>query len=205
MADRAVVYAVDDDVAMRESLAFLLDAAGFTVVAFETASSFLEALPGIESGCVVTDVRMPGIDGIELLRRVKQAKPALSVIVITAHGEIPLAVQAMKLGAIDFLEKPFEDERLVDAIRAAVANTTDRARAEAAAAQIASRVAGLSPRERQVLEGLVAGLSNKTIARDLSISPRTVEVYRDNVMTKLQAANLSELVRLAVRAGVLKD
>ncbi len=205
MADRAVVYAVDDDVAMRELLAFLLDAAGFTVVAFETASSFLEALPGIESGCVVTDVRMPGIDGIELLRRVKRAKPALSVIVITAHGEIPLAVQAMKLGAIDFLEKPFEDERLVDAIRAAVANTTDRAKAEAAATQIASRVAALSPRERQVMEGLVAGLSNKTIARDLSISPRTVEVYRDNVMTKLQAASLSELVRLAVRAGVLKD
>lgn len=205
MADRAVVYAVDDDVAMRESLAFLLDAAGFTVVAFETASSFLEALPGIESGCVVTDVRMPGIDGIELLRRVKRAKPALSVIVITAHGEIPLAVQAMKLGAIDFLEKPFEDERLVDAIRAAVANTTDRAKAEAAATQIASRVAALSPREHQVMEGLVAGLSNKTIARDLSISPRTVEVYRDNVMTKLQAASLSELVRLAVRAGVLKD
>lgn len=205
MADRAVVYAVDDDVAMRELLAFLLDAAGFTVVAFETASSFLEALPGIKSGCVVTDVRMPGIDGIELLRRVKRAKPALSVIVITAHGEIPLAVQAMKLGAIDFLEKPFEDERLVDAIRAAVANTTDRAKAEAAATQIASRVAALSPRERQVMEGLVAGLSNKTIARDLSISPRTVEVYRDNVMTKLQAASLSELVRLAVRAGVLKD
>ncbi len=205
MADGAVVYAVDDDVAMRESLAFLLDAAGFTVVAFETASSFLEALPGIDSGCVVTDVRMPGIDGIELLRRVKQAKPALSVIVITAHGEIPLAVQAMKLGAIDFLEKPFEDERLIEAIRTAVADTTDRARAEAAAAQVASRVSALSPRERQVMEGLVAGLSNKTIARDLNISPRTVEVYRDNVMTKLQAASLSELVRLAVRAGVLRD
>jgi two-component system, LuxR family, response regulator FixJ len=205
MADGAIVYAVDDDVAMRESLAFLLDAAGFTVVAFETASSFLEALPGIDSGCVVTDVRMPGIDGIELLRRVKQAKPALSVIVITAHGEIPLAVQAMKLGAIDFLEKPFEDERLIEAIRAAVADATDRARAEAAAAQIASRVNALSPRERQVMEGLVAGLSNKTIARDLNISPRTVEVYRDNVMTKLQAASLSEVVRLAVRAGVLRD
>ena len=148
---------------------------------------------------------MPGIDGIELLRRVKQAKPALSVIVITAHGEIPLAVQAMKLGAIDFLEKPFEDERLIEAIRTAVADTTDRARAEAAAAQVASRVNALSPRERQVMEGLVAGLSNKTIARDLNISPRTVEVYRDNVMTKLQAASLSELVRLAVRAGVLRD
>ena len=205
MAEEAVVYAVDDDVAMRKSLAFLLDAAGFTVVAFETASSFLDALPGIESGCVVTDVRMPGIDGIELLKRVKQEKPALSVIVITAHGEIPLAVQAMKLGAIDFLEKPFEDERLIDAIRAAVANTADRARAETAAAQIASRVAALSPRERQVMEGLVAGLSNKTIARDFGISPRTVEVYRDNVMTKLRAANLSELVRFAMRAGVLKD
>lgn len=205
MADGAVVYAVDDDVAMRELLAFLLDAAGFTVVAFETASSFLEALPGIDLGCVVTDVRMPGIDGIELLRRVKQAKPALSVIVITAHGEIPLAVQAMKLGAIDFLEKPFEDERLIEAIRTAVADTTDRARAEAAAAQVASRVNALSPRERQVMEGLVAGLSNKTIARDLNISPRTVEVYRDNVMTKLQAASLSEVVRLAVRAGVLRD
>lgn len=205
MADGAVVYAVDDDVAMRELLAFLLDAAGFTVVAFETAASFLEALPGIDLGCVVTDVRMPGIDGIELLRRVKQAKPALSVIVITAHGEIPLAVQAMKLGAIDFLEKPFEDERLIEAIRTAVADTTDRARAEAAAAQVASRVSALSARERQVMEGLVAGLSNKTIARDLNISPRTVEVYRDNVMTKLQAASLSELVRLAVRAGVLRD
>ena len=111
----------------------------------------------------------------------------------------------MKLGAIDFLEKPFEDERLIEAIRTAVADTTDRARAEAAAAQVASRVNALSPRERQVMEGLVAGLSNKTIARDLNISPRTVEVYRDNVMTKLQAASLSEVVRLAVRAGVLRD
>ncbi len=205
MAEGMVVYAVDDDVAMRESLAFLLEAAGFTVVAFETASSFLDALPGIESGCVVTDVRMPGIDGIELLKRVKREKPALSVIVITAHGEVPLAVQAMKLGAIDFVEKPFDDERLIEAIRGAVASATDRARAEAATTEIASRVAALSPRERQVMEGLVAGLSNKAIARNHHISPRTVEVYRDNVMTKLQAANLSELVRFAMRAGVLKD
>ena len=205
MADEMVVYAVDDDVAMRDLLTFLLEAAGFRVVAFETASSFLDALPGIESGCVVTDVRMPGIDGIELLKRVKREKPALSVIVITAHGEIALAVQAMKLGAIDFVEKPFDDERLINAIRAAVASAMDRARAEAAAAQIASRVAALSPRERQVMEGLVAGLSNKAITRNHRISPRTVEVYRDNVMTKLQAANLSELVRFAMRAGVLKD
>jgi two-component system response regulator FixJ len=205
MTEDAFVYVIDDDGAMRDSLAFLLDSAGFSVAAYESASSFLEALPRIESGCVVTDVRMPGIDGIELLKRVKQEKPALCVIVITGHGEIPLAVQAMKLGAMDFLEKPFEDERLIEAVRGALASIADRAKAEAATAQIASRVAVLSPRERQVLEGLVAGQSNKTMARDLQISPRTVEVYRDNVMTKLQVANLSELVRLAMRAGVLKD
>jgi two-component system, LuxR family, response regulator FixJ len=205
MAEDAFVYVIDDDGAMRDSLAFLLDSAGISVATFESASSFLEALPRIESGCVVTDVRMPGIDGIELLKRLKQEKPALCVIVITGHGEIPLAVQAMKLGAMDFLEKPFDDERLIEAVRSALASIADKAKADAVTAQVASRVAVLSPRERQVLEGLVAGHSNKTMARDLQISPRTVEVYRDNVMTKLQVANLSELVRLAMRAGVLKD
>jgi two-component system, LuxR family, response regulator FixJ len=205
MAEDAFVYVIDDDGAMRDSLAFLLDSAGISVATFESASSFLEALPRIESGCVVTDVRMPGVDGIELLKRLKQEKPALCVIVITGHGEIPLAVQAMKLGAMDFLEKPFDDERLIEAVRSALASIADKAKADAVTAQVASRVAVLSPRERQVLEGLVAGHSNKTMARDLQISPRTVEVYRDNVMTKLQVANLSELVRLAMRAGVLKD
>jgi len=124
---------------------------------------------------------------------------------MTGHGDVPLAVEAMKLGADDFIEKPFEDQRLIDIIRAAMTSATDALKGEAASTQIMSRVAALSQRERQVLEGLVTGLSNKAIARDYGISPRTVEVYRANVMTKMQATNLSELVRLAMRAGVLKD
>ena len=145
------------------------------------------------------------MDGLELLRRIKQERPRLPVIIMTGHGDVPLAVEAMKLGAHDFIEKPFEDQSLIDTIRAAMASFADALADEVASAQIASRVAGLSPRERQVLEGLVTGLPNKAIARDYGISPRTVEVYRANVMTKMQAANLSELVRLAMRAGVLKD
>jgi two-component system response regulator FixJ len=205
MVDEPAVYVVDDDDAMRDSLDFLLAAAGFSVKAFESASSFLEVLARVQAGCLITDIRMPGMDGLELLRRVKRERPLLPVIMMTGHGDVPLAVEAMKLGANDFIEKPFEDQRLIDAIRAAMASFADALEDEAVSAQIMSRVAALSQRERQVLEGLVAGLSNKAIARDYAISPRTVEVYRANVMTKMQAANLSELVRLAMRAGVLKD
>ncbi len=199
------VWVVDDDAAMRDSLDFLLGAAGFSVQVFESATSFLDALPSGQTGCVITDVRMPGMDGIELLKRLKRENPALSVVVMTGHGDVPLAVEAMKLGAVDFVEKPFEDERLIDTVRAALADALDAVKGEGASPQIASRVASLSPRERQVMDGLVAGLSNKAIARDYDISPRTVEVYRANLMTKMQAANLSELVRLAMRAGLLKD
>lgn len=129
----------------------------------------------------------------------------LPIVVMTGHGDIPLAVEAMKLGAIDFLEKPFEDERLLNAITVALSRTADEVKNEAAAAEIAARIASLSPRERQVMDGLVAGLSNKLIAREYDISPRTIEVYRANVMTKMQAGSISELVRLAMRGGVLKD
>jgi two-component system response regulator FixJ len=205
MTNNVTVYVVDDDEAMRDSLDFLLGAAGFSVTVFESASRFLESLPDVQSGCVVTDIRMPGIDGIELLRRLKNDKPAISVVVMTGHGDVPLAVEAMKLGAADFVEKPFEDERLINTIRAALAGATEATKTEAAAAQIASRVATLSPRERQVMEGLIAGLSNKSIAKDYDISPRTVEVYRANVMTKMDATNLSELIRFAMRAGIVKD
>jgi two-component system, LuxR family, response regulator FixJ len=201
----ASVFAVDDDAPMRDSLEFLFNSAGFPVKVFDSAAKFLQFLPSIESGCVVTDIRMPEIDGIELLKRVKRKKPELSVIVMTGHGDIPLAVEAMKLGATDFVEKPFDDERLIDTVRAALAGTTDNLKGDVISAQIADRAAKLSQRERQVLEGLVAGLPNKAIARNYDISPRTVEVYRANVMTKMQAASLSELVRLAIRAGILKD
>ena len=205
MSQKGNVYVIDDDEAMRDSLQFLLDAAGFQVKLFETASSFLETLPKLEFGCVVSDVRMPGIDGIELLKRVKNTNSRFPILIMTGHGDVPLAVEAMKLGAVDFLEKPFGDERLMAMIEGALRQAEPAARNDAVTQDIAGRVASLSPRERQVMEGLVAGLSNKLIAREYDISPRTIEVYRANVMTKMQANSLSELVRLAMRAGLLSD
>ncbi len=207
MAQSGKVCVIDDDSAMRDSLDFLLGSAGFSVRLFDSAQSFLNELPGMEVGCVLTDIRMPGIDGIELLRQLNSASPArkLPVIVMTGHGDVPLAVEAMKLGALDFLEKPFEDDRLVGMIETALSRNDSGSKSEAITADIAARVATLSQRERQVMQGLVTGQSNKVIAREYDISPRTVEVYRANVMTKMQAGNLSELVRFAIRAGILKD
>jgi two-component system response regulator FixJ len=205
MPDRGKVYVIDDDEAMRDSLNFLLDSANFNVTLFETALRFLEALPGLEFGCVVSDVRMPGLDGIELLKRMKADHSKFPIVIMTGHGDVPLAVEAMKQGAVDFLEKPFEDDRLIGMIEAAIQQAEPGMRSEALTHDIAARIATLSPRERQVMNGLIAGLSNKLIARDYDISPRTIEVYRANVMTKMQANSLSELVRLAMRAGLLND
>jgi two-component system response regulator FixJ len=205
MPDKGKVYVIDDDEAMRDSLNFLLDAAGFDVTLFENAANFLDRLPGLEFGCVISDVRMPGIDGIELLKRMKAGQCKFPIVIMTGHGDIPLAVETMKLGAIDFLEKPFEDDRLIGMIEAAIRHAEPAAKSEAVAIEIAARIATLSPRERQVMNGLIAGLSNKLIARDYDISPRTIEVYRANVMTKMQANSLSELVRLAIRAGLIDD
>jgi two-component system response regulator FixJ len=205
MPDRGKVYVIDDDEAMRDSLDFLLDSANFDVTLFETALKFLEVLPGLEFGCVVSDVRMPGLDGIELLKRMKASHSRFPIVIMTGHGDVPLAVEAMKQGAVDFLEKPFDDDRLVGMIEAAILQAEPALKSEALAQDIAARIASLSPRERQVMNGLIAGLSNKLIARDYDISPRTIEVYRANVMTKMQANSLSELVRLAMRAGLLND
>jgi len=205
MPVRGKVYVIDDDEAMRDSLNFLLDAANYEVTLFDSAVKFLDAVPGLEFGCVVSDVRMPGLDGMELLKRMKAAHSAFPIVIMTGHGDVPLAVEAMKLGAVDFLEKPFEDDRLIAMIEMAIQQAEPAARSEALAQDIAARVASLSPRERQVMNGLIAGLSNKLIARDYDISPRTIEVYRANVMTKMQANSLSELVRLAMRAGLLND
>jgi two-component system response regulator FixJ len=205
MPDKRKVYVIDDDEAMRDSLNFLLDSADFHVTLFETALTFLDTLPGLDFGCVVSDIRMPGLDGIELLKRMKAARSTFPIVIMTGHGDVPLAVEAMKLGAVDFLEKPFEDDRLIGMIEIAIRQAEPTAKSEAVTLDIAARVATLSPRERQVMEGLIAGLSNKLIARDYDISPRTIEVYRANVMTKMQANSLSELVRLAMRAGMLGD
>jgi two-component system, LuxR family, response regulator FixJ len=203
MPSSSVVHVIDDDEALRESLAFLLGTAHLEVRTYESATAFLDALPRVEPGCIVTDVRMPGISGLELLRRLKALETAIPVIVITGHGDVPLAVEAMKLGAVDFLEKPFEDDALLAAVRSALGRQEHAARREAEKAAISQRITTLSERERQVLGGLVAGNPNKTIAFDLGISPRTVEIYRANVMTKMGAASLSDLVRMALIGGLL--
>ncbi|MGC2409512.1 MAG: response regulator FixJ [Methyloceanibacter sp.] len=201
MQDSFVVHIVDDDEVVRRSLAFLLSTAGIPVRVYDSATSFLHALPSLQEGCLITDVRMPDLTGIELLHRLKAKSIKLPVIVITGHGDIPLAVEAMKSGAIDFIEKPFAEEAILRAVRAAEMRATKQGSRSQDEAALAARLASLSERERQVLDGLVAGNANKTIAYDLGISPRTVEVYRANVMTKMQAKNLSELIRmtLAVR------
>jgi len=198
-----IVHVIDDDEAMRQSLSFLLKTAGLEVVTYDSASAFLHELPKLRRGCVVTDVRMPEISGIDLLHRLKELHAKLPVIVITGHGDVPLAVEAMKLGAIDFLEKPFDDDALLGAINTALRQEGAASKREAERAAIAGRLATLSGRERQVLEGLVAGLPNKTIAYDHGISPRTVEIYRANLMSKMNAASLSDLVRMALIGGVL--
>ncbi len=205
MQPEPIIYVIDDDEAVRESLEFLLKTAGLAVRSFDSAQSFLDVLPEIRSGCIITDVRMPEITGIDLLRRVKEMGLDIPVIVITGHGDITLAVEAMKIGAVDFLEKPFDDDTLLDAVRASLTRTVSTAQRNAELSEIHDRLAALSNRERQVLEGLVAGKANKVIAFDLGISPRTVEIYRANLMTKMQANSLSDLVRMAMVAGILDD
>ena len=193
-----VVHIVDDDAAVRQSLAFMLSAAGLAVRVYESPAAFLDGLAGAQTGCLVTDVRMPDMTGLELLRRLRDKGCLIPAIVITGHGDVPLAVEAMKAGALDFIEKPFEEAAILKAVRSALEHGAGEEGGDAAS--VASRVALLSERERQVLDGLIAGHPNKTIAYDLGISPRTVEVYRANVMTKMQAKSLSELIRLAILA-----
>lgn len=195
-----LVHVIDDDPAVRDSLGFLLETADLRPRLHESALAFLEALPEIQAGCVVTDVRMPEMTGLELVRRLKASNFSLPIIMITGHADVPLAVEAMKAGVADFIEKPFDDEVLLSAVRAALSNGEKDRRDAAETAAIAARIASLSGRESEVLEGLVAGHANKVIAFDLGISPRTVEIYRANVMTKMKAASLSELVRMALLA-----
>jgi two-component system response regulator FixJ len=198
MPSEAIVHVVDDDLAVRQSLSFLFASAGLSVRLHESASAFLDNIKAAPAGCILTDVRMPGIDGIELLRRLRASGSKLPVIVMTGHADVPLAVEAMKEGAVDFIEKPFDDEVLLASVRAALHRAEKSDQSGQQSGEIRSRVASLSMREHQVLLGLVAGKPNKVIAFDLGISPRTVEIYRANVMNKMQARSLSELVRMAL-------
>jgi two-component system, LuxR family, response regulator FixJ len=196
-----IVHLIDDDEAVRVSVAFILEMNDLAARTYASAREFLEVATSLSSGCIVTDVRMPEMSGLELVRHLKEAKVSLPVIMITGHGDVPLAVEAMRAGVIDFIEKPFDDEALLRSIRMALdvkfeadARAHERQRFE-------EMLATLSGREKDVLRGVIAGKMNKVIAYELGISPRTVEVYRANVMSKTHANGLSELVRIALLAG----
>jgi len=200
MAEAPLVHVVDDDAAVRDSLALLLESAGLTVRAYDSAAAFLTIAATLDAGCVLTDVRMPDIDGLALQRQLAALNPRLAVVVMTGHGDVPIAVEALKAGARDFLEKPFDDDRLIAVAKEALA-ASQRARDESEATEaIVGRLATLTPREREVLDRLVAGQPNKTIAYDLGTSPRTVEVQRARVMDKMGARSLAELVRMVLAA-----
>jgi len=195
----SIVHIIDDDQAMRDSLSYLLESTDVPVRTYESGVAFLNAITSADAGCIVTDVRMPEMSGLDLVRRLRERGIGLPVIVMTGHADVPLAVEAMKAGALDFLEKPFEEEVLLRAIQVALgegssgSDQTERKRLQAI-------FEGLSPRERQVLDGVVAGKLNKVIAFELGISPRTVEVYRANMMSKTGARGLSELVQMVMHA-----
>ncbi len=202
MPDDEHVYIVDDDAAVRDSLSVLLEARGYKVRAFGSAQEFLDAASTLPLGCLIADIRMPEMDGLELQQRLSERSLSLPTIVVTGHGDVPLAVRAMKAGAMDFIEKPFSSQTILDSVAAALARLQAEDERDPAVAAAAAKVELLSAREREVLQGLLAGLPNKSIAYDLAISPRTVEIHRARVMDKMGARSLSELVRLALAAGL---
>jgi two-component system response regulator FixJ len=204
LSDNPVVHVIDDDEAARHSLKFLVECAGYTVRDFDSALSFLNSLNEgklAEPGCIITDVRMPHMTGVELIEKLMDLGVRDPVIVITGHADVPMAIQALKAGVSDFIEKPFADDAILSAIATALAKRDAAASAEQEKREVSTRLAALSGREREVLDALVEGKPNKIIAFDLGISARTVEVYRANVMSKMQVRSLSELVRLALSAG----
>lgn len=200
MNGSGVVHVIDDDEAVRDSLAMLLDAVGFSVTAYASATAFLDRLDRAPSGCVVTDVCMPEVSGLDLLRRLSDRLAQFPVIVLTGEADVPMAVEALKSGARDFIEKPYPPEAVIKAVARALERMQAETSREIQRAETARRIAALSARESEVLDGLLAGASNKEIARDLGISPRTVEAYRANLMMKMGADSLSELVRMALEA-----
>lgn len=200
MPDEPVVHVVDDDEGVRQSLSFLLGCSDISTRTYESAMQFLKAVPAMERGCIITDVRMPEMSGLELVARLKSLGVNDPVIVITGHADVPMAIEALHKGVSDFIEKPFSDEAILLAVRSALAKQQSRVEIQVERDEIHRRLATLSGREREVMEGLILGKANKVIAYDLDISARTVEVYRANVMTKMSARTLSELVRMVMIA-----
>ena len=195
------VHIVDDEEAVRKSLAFMLTMNGFAVRMHQSATEFLEFAPSARDAVLITDLRMPDMSGVDLIRKLATVNGAIRPVVITGHGDVPMAVEAMRAGAVDFIEKPFDDTLIIEAIHRAADGLTPAASEGEDVNTVRARIDSLSERERQVLTAVVAGLPNKAIAYDLDISPRTVEVHRANVMAKMSAKSLPELVRMALAAG----
>jgi len=202
MSTRRMIHIVDDEEAIRRSAGFMLKTSGYAVATYASGDAFLQVARDLEIGCVLLDVRMPGIDGLEVQKVMAERGIAMPVVVLTGHGDITVAVRAMKGGAVDFIEKPFEKAVLLTAITAAFERLDDVEARVARASDATIAIAALTSRERDVLKGLVQGLPNKTIAFDLGISPRTVEVHRANLMAKLQVKSLSEALRIAFAANL---
>jgi two-component system response regulator FixJ len=197
-----LVHLVDDDEAIRRSVGFMLKTSGFHVRAYESGVELLKGAANLEPGCILLDIRMPGMDGLEVQSALRDKGVTLPVIIMTGHGDVTLAVQAMKAGAVDFIEKPFEKAVLLSAIDHGVERLMKSAADQGRADEASVRLQALTPREREVLDGLAKGLPNKTIAYDLGISPRTVEIHRANLMSKLGVRSLSEALRIAFAAQV---
>lgn len=203
--DDQTIFVVDDDEAVRDSLGALLESAGFEVESFGSGADFLDRLDPKRGGCIVLDVRMPGLSGLEIQEKLTEKRIALPVIIITGHGDVPIAVQAIKAGAMDFIEKPFGDDIILESVGRALERGRRNKRDASSAVEIEARMARLTPREREVLGQLVIGNPNKIIAYELGISPRTVEIHRARVIEKMEARSLSHLVRLAITAGVVPE
>ena len=205
MSNSQTVFVVDDDEAVRLSLVALLESVGMEVAPFSSGDAFLNSLDPDKNGCLVLDIRMPGLGGLEIQEKLAEKKNIMPVIIITGHGDLAIAVQAMKAGAVDFIEKPFDPEVIIDSVRDALSKSAEHWRDAHLVADIEQRLALLTTPEREVLEELIVGNLNKVIAHNLGISPRTVEIHRARVIEKMQARNLAHLVRLAITAGILPD
>jgi len=198
MNNNPVVFVVDDDEAARDSLCWLVRSVGLEVETASSALEFLEIFDAKQPGCLVLDIRMPGMSGLELLSKLGEMGVSLPVIIITGHGDVPMAVRALKAGATDFIEKPFNDQVILDCIQSAIQKDAEHRETQVQKRFLAERYEQLTPREREVMEGVVEGLSNKEISRQLEISTKTVEAHRARIMEKMQAASLSQLVKIAL-------
>lgn len=202
MSQEATVCVVDDDEAVRDSLQVLLETMGYRVNAYDSGVEFLENCALQEAGCVLVDVRMPKMSGLEVQQRLRTDRPELPVIIVTGHGDVPMAVQAMRSGAVDFIEKPFDEDMLLASVESAMSLARKSHEEDELKASIRTNIARLTPREREVFDRLIIGHANKVVARKLNCSPRTVEIHRARIMEKMAATSIAHLVRMALAADI---